>query len=150
MNELTQEIKSAHLTERVKMISYTLDMPTLYALAAVVVCPSTEAEGFGRVMAEAGAMSSPVIATHHGAAHEIILPEKTGWLVPVRDAGRLQSCLEHALRLSDEAREEMGQRARAYVAQQFSHQKFCEKTLEIYEEAYEKFFEAPLPVQAVI
>ena len=54
-------------------------MPALYSLADIVLSTSTEPEAFGRVSAEAGSMTKPVIASNHGS-REIIENNVSGWL----------------------------------------------------------------------
>lgn len=61
------------------------DKTRLMAHAAAVLCPSQWAEPFGLVAAEAMACGTPVIATPLGAAPEIIVDQKTGFLVNPRD-----------------------------------------------------------------
>jgi colanic acid/amylovoran biosynthesis glycosyltransferase len=58
-----------------------------------------DAEGQGLALQEAQAAGLPVIATHHGALPEGMLPEKSGFLVPENDvaalADRLSYLVEH-------------------------------------------------------
>lgn len=108
------------------------DMPAAMQLAEVVLSTSIEPEAFGRVMAEAGALGKPVIATNIGAAPEIVVPGETGWLVPPSDAEALAAALDAALSLSDEQRAAMRAAALARVRARFSVEAMCAKTLAVY------------------
>lgn len=83
---LESRIHELGLQNKVLMTGNCTDMPAAFMMADVVVSASQKAEAFGRVIAEAGAMGRPVMATAHGGACEIIDPEVTGWLVDVPKA----------------------------------------------------------------
>ncbi len=48
------------------------DLPALYSAADISIVPSTAEEGFGRVIMESLACSTPVIASNRGAIPEVI------------------------------------------------------------------------------
>lgn len=62
--------------------------------AAVLIVPSAFYETFGQVIAEAYAAGTPVIASAHGAAAELVLHGRTGLLFRPGDAADLTSCVE--------------------------------------------------------
>ena len=109
-------------------------MPAAYMLADVVVSASSDPEGFGRVIIEAQAMGRPVVATDHGGARETIEPGLTGWLVPPRDPTGLAAAIAEALSLGTSERSVFAQRAIAHVADRYSRQAMCARTIEVYEE----------------
>jgi len=110
------------------------DMAAAYMLANVVVCPSTDPEAFGRVAAEGHAMGRPVIASDHGGARETVISGETGWLVPPGDADALAQALRTALAMTSEDRDTVAQRAIAHVRKNFTKQKMCAATLDVYAE----------------
>jgi len=59
-SELEELIQAKGLGGQVRMVDHCNDMPAAYMLATVVVCPSTDPEGFGRVPVEAQAMGRPI------------------------------------------------------------------------------------------
>lgn len=85
----------------------------LFVLSSVSV--DGDQEGQGLVLQEAQASGLPVIATNHGALPEGLLPGRSGFLVPERDAEalaeRLIFLLEHP-----ETWAEMGRQGREFVA----------------------------------
>ena len=68
------------------------DLPALLARSHVLAVPS-QYEGFGIVYLEAMAAGMPVIASAAGAAHEIVTPEQTGFLVAPGDASAIAAAL---------------------------------------------------------
>ena len=115
----------------VRFVGHTDDMAATYAASDVVVSASVEPEAFGRVIAEAGAMGLPVVASDHGGAREILLDGETGWLVPPGDASGLADGIRRALATAGTA---LAVRARAHILARFTLARMCAKTLAVYEE----------------
>lgn len=132
--ELEALVRAKGLGGIVRLVGHTSDMPAAYMLADVVVSASTDPEAFGRVIAEAGAMGRPVIATDHGGAREQVIEGETGWLVPPGDAGALAAAIEGALALSKATREQMARRAIDHVREHFAKATMCARTIALYRE----------------
>jgi glycosyltransferase involved in cell wall biosynthesis len=133
-DELIRRIGHHGLGGVVRLVGDCRDMPAAYMLADVVVSASIEPEGFGRVAVEAQAMGRPLVATDHGGSQETIAAGETGWLVPPGDPAALAEAIEGALALDPEQREVLGERGRAWVAQNFTIDRMCAATLAVYEE----------------
>jgi len=132
--EIKAEIARRGLDSMVQIAGESRDMPAAFMLADVVVSASTEAEGFGRVIAEAQAMGRPVIATDHGGARETVIPGKTGWLVPPGDASALAQALREALAMDRRAREALAARAIGHIRADYTKEIMCARTLALYQE----------------
>jgi glycosyltransferase involved in cell wall biosynthesis len=132
--ELDAAIEGHGLTGLFRIVEDCRDMPAAYMLADVVVSPSTDPEGFGRIIVEAQAMGRPVIATDHGGARETIVPGSTGWLVPVRDPAALAAAIGKALSMTPSERQYLAQRTIAHVAARFTRETMCARTIKVYEE----------------
>jgi glycosyltransferase involved in cell wall biosynthesis len=92
-------------------------MPRLYALADLVVLPSQgPGETWGLCINEAMNLARPVLVSSHvGCGPDLVLPGRTGWIVPAGDQNALRDRLAEAL--SDRQRlRAMGEQARAHVA----------------------------------
>ena len=107
-------------------------MPAAYMFADVVISASTKPEAFGRVIVEAQAMGKPIIASNHGAAPELILSGRTGWLVPPSDPFALARQLEFVLKLSSSKRMALMREARSHVRRHFTKVMMCSATLDVY------------------
>ncbi|MBT5899296.1 MAG: glycosyltransferase family 4 protein [Rhodospirillaceae bacterium] len=132
--ELEAMVEKQNLGEIVRIVDHCTDMPAAYMLTDAVVSASTEPEAFGRVMIEAQALGRPVIASDHGGACETVLPGNTGWLVPPGDVDALSAALAKVLALDGAARGRLSGAAITNVVENFSKQKMCAKTLEVYNE----------------
>jgi glycogen synthase len=104
----------------------------LYANAAVFVCPSVY-EPFGIINLEAMACERPVVASRIGGIPEVVVPDKTGYLVTPGDAKALAEALNRVLRDRNMARE-MGLAGRKRVEEHFSWTSIAAKTKTMYEE----------------
>lgn len=131
--ELLDIINKYKLQDRVKMVGHCDDMPTAYTLADIVISASSnEPEAFGRVSIEAMGMGKPVIATAHGGSLETVRHNDTGWLVQPSDAVDLAKAIDSALSLTNDELEAIGKRGKIRVAQKFTTQSMCDKTLALY------------------
>lgn len=137
-DQLLSEASTLDLGGRVKWFPPCPDIPAAYALADIIVCPSTVPEGFGRLMAEAQAMKKPIIASDYGAASEVIEAGITGWLVPPANPMALAQALDRALRLSQDRLKTMGTIGRKRVQSYFSKESMFSKTIDVYKEILEK------------
>ena len=140
VKELEAQIAAAKLENMVRIHDHCSDMPAALMAAAVAVVASTEPEAFGRVAVEAQAVGAPVIVSDLGAVPETVLAppdvapaEATGWRVPAGDPVALATALAEALNLGATARDALSMRARAHVRRNFSLEKMCAETLDVYE-----------------
>jgi glycosyltransferase involved in cell wall biosynthesis len=132
--ELEAAIRESGLGGLFRIVEECRDMPAAYMLADVVVSASRDPEGFGRVIAEAQAMGRPVVATDHGGARETIVPGVTGWLVPPREPAAFAAAIGEALSLEADERQQLGRRAMAHIATNFTREAMCARTIAVYEE----------------
>ncbi len=137
LQEIETFIKQHKLENNVKIVDHCSDMPTAYSLSDFVVSASTNPEAFGRIMAEAGALGKLVIATNHGGSTEIILQNKTGFLVDPGSPNSLKKGLETAFSLSKKDYKSVGSQARKRVVELFSKEVFQNKTLKVYQDVLE-------------
>jgi glycosyltransferase involved in cell wall biosynthesis len=127
-------IKQHGLGDRVKRVGTCRDMPAALLLADLVISPATRPEGFGRIIAEAQAMGSLVIATDHGGARETIIADETGWLVAPGNVTGLAQAITGALGLDPERRADMGRKAIAHIRKNFTTTAMTAATLKVYDE----------------
>ncbi|BCD62720.1 glycosyl transferase [Nitratiruptor sp. YY08-26] len=121
---LQELVKRLGIEENIIFTGSIAKVSEIYALSDVVVSSSKKPESFGRSIAEAMAMNTPVVATAHGGALDIC-KEGFGELFRPGDARELaQKILQ--VRKNDNLRQ--------YIVQNFSLQQMVEKTLAVYEE----------------
>lgn len=103
------------------------DLPELMRALDVLVLASHEAGGghaetLPLVLLEAGATALPVVATDVGAVSDIVVDERTGFLVPQRDWQALADRVERLLADAG-LRHEMGAAARERISARFNAQR---------------------------
>jgi glycosyltransferase involved in cell wall biosynthesis len=132
--ELLREIRQAGMDRNIALFDTCRDMPAAYALASMVIVPSTRPEGFGRVVIEAQAMGAPVIASNHGGARETVIQGQTGWLTRPGDAEDLAQAIRNVMLLTPSQRQSHAMRARAHIHAHFTTADMTAKTLAVYRE----------------
>lgn len=137
--EIEALIRERNLGGIIRFAGQVKDMSAAYMLADLVVSASTDPEAFGRVVAEAQAMGRPVIATDHGGARETVLAGESGWLVTPGDADALAAALTEAIALPTAVRTAMGARGQEHIRANFSKDRMCADTLQVYNELLERF-----------
>lgn len=107
---------------------------TLMKRAAVLVCPSECPESFGRVIIEAFATGTPVIASNIGALPELVEHGRTGLLFRPGDAEDLAAKVDWFLSHPRQARA-MRREARAEFEAKYTAERNYPLLMEIYERA---------------
>ncbi|MCX8178026.1 MAG: glycosyltransferase family 4 protein [Candidatus Bathyarchaeota archaeon] len=107
-------------------------LPKIYNCCDIVVLPSLQ-EGQGITLLEAQAVAKPVVACKVGGIPEIVLHEKTGFLVKPDELELSEAILKL---LGDEnLRGKMGENGRKFVQKNLTWEKCAEKMLNVYREA---------------
>lgn len=106
------------------------ELPTFYRAAdALLVCSYTES--FGLTALEAHACGTPVVATAVGGLRDVVLDDRSGFLVDERDATEFATRLKTLL--SDAALRTDFSSAAIEVASRFSWDRAAERFAELYE-----------------
>jgi len=96
----------------------------IYALSDVVVSSSKKPESFGRSVAEAIAMNTPVVATGHGGVLDIVREGENGAFYPVGESDVLA---EKIMEVREYRFDGYG-----YIQKNFSLDQMVDKTLKVY------------------
>lgn len=114
----------------VEIEGFRTDIPRVFAESNMVVLPSYR-EGLPKVLIEAAACGRAVVTTNVPGCRDAIEPDKTGLLVPVRDADALAMAI---LRLIEDPglRKSMGKAGRELAERAFAIEKIVDAHLDIY------------------
>ncbi len=131
-------IKLQEIAAREKLLNKVIftglrdDMPEIMSASDIVVHSALKPEPFGRVIAEAMATNTPVIATSEGGVPEIIKHQENGILVTPGDSIYLADSVS---RLIDDAEFSAGlaEKGRRYVKDQFSLSSHVEQLHSLYD-----------------
>jgi glycosyltransferase involved in cell wall biosynthesis len=96
-----------------------------------IACLPSYREGLPKFLLEAMACGLPVVSTDVPGCREAVEPERTGRLVPPRDALALASALE-SLVVSEGARNRFGAAGRERVLRMFDQRLIIRETLDLY------------------
>jgi len=108
------------------------DIPDLMRALDLFVLPSIN-EGISNTIIEAMATGLPVVATQAGGNPELVIPDKTGMLVPPKDVAAMATVLNLYFRNSDLC-EAHGSAGRTRVLNQFSLQTMIDSYFSIYDQ----------------
>lgn len=130
LEDLSQDLGIA---EKVIFTGFREDIPRLMAGLDIVVLPSTDLEGFSRVILEAMASSKPVIATELGGNPEAVVDGTTGIIIPPEDTTRLAEAILELVK-NERKREQMGLSGRERAEKLFSIETNIAQIEKLYEE----------------
>jgi glycosyltransferase involved in cell wall biosynthesis len=105
--------------EQVSFLGHLLNPQPIYCISDVVVVPSLWLEAFGRVVAEAMACGTPVIASRVGGIPEILTDRFQDYLVEPGDEADLFHALKQTIGWKDN-HPELGQQCREHILQKFN------------------------------
>jgi glycosyltransferase involved in cell wall biosynthesis len=103
---------------RVRLWPGQTDIRPLLHRASLLVLSSCH-EGLPNVVLEAMAAGLPVVATQVGGLPEVVVPGRTGWLVPPRDVNALAAAMAHLLG-DGASRQSFGRAGRERAERQYS------------------------------
>lgn len=129
---LENKIKELGIENNVKLVGFIMDsdLPKYYANCDIFVLHSIY-EAFGIVLLEAMASEKPVISTMVGGIPEVVQNEKSGILVPPKNATALATAIIQLLSDGKRAKE-MGQYGRKLTEIQFNWEIIAKKYIEMY------------------
>ena len=125
-HSLEDLVKELGLEENIIFTGSQSRVAEIYALSDVVVSSSKKPESFGRSVAEALALDTPVVATNHGGVLDIIIEGENGFFYPVGKEASLANYIEQCSDLKFD-----GYR---YISEHFSLAKMVQNTVSVYRE----------------
>lgn len=128
--EIQQIIQDNNLQQKVFLEPFTNDLSKIWSITDIAVMPSTEAESFGLVAAEAMLEKKPVVGSNHGGLSEIIINNQTGFLVEPYNEKDLSEALTKLIE-SPELRSSFGEKGYQRVVNEFSIDAYINKISEV-------------------
>lgn len=125
-----EEYRQIETAGNVRLLGYQRDIAQLFAQSSIVVLPSYR-EGLPKVLVEAAAAGRAVVTTDVPGCRDAIIPNVSGLLVPVADAGSLALAIEELI-LSPEKRLAMGEAGTRLAQSTFAIESIVSQHLDIY------------------
>lgn len=133
--ELARWIARTGYANRFVLLGERADVPICLA-AMDIFCLSSRTEGFPNVVGEAMAMGLPCVVTDVGDA--AMLVADAGVVVPKENSVALAQGLLLVLKMTPDARQQLGQRAKARIQAEFTMERARERFEALYEQVIEK------------
>ena len=118
-------VESLKISEHIHFCGSSDKVAEIYSLSDVVVSSSKKPESFGRSVAEAIALNTPVVATGHGGVLDIIIEGIHGYFTKIGDAKDLAEKITKAKHLRFDGF--------TYISQNFSLKQMVDATLNVYQ-----------------
>ena len=134
VKKLGSELK---LEDKVRFLGVRRDVPDLMNAADAYVMSSAW-EGMPMVLLEAGACGLPIVATDVGGNIEVVLNDKTGFIVPPYNSEALAQAMEKMMALPQEKRLEMGKAGRTYIEANYSLEHVVDQWVALYMELLQR------------
>ncbi|MGY9006706.1 MAG: glycosyltransferase family 4 protein [Alphaproteobacteria bacterium] len=115
----------------IEYLGHVDDVAKLWAESHIAVLPSYYGEGIPLSLIEAAAAGLPMIAVDGPGLREVVIHDKTGLLIPARNANALADAITTLARDGD-LRKRMGDAARQHAAKTFGREAIAVKTLGVY------------------
>jgi L-malate glycosyltransferase len=133
LDSLKSLAESLGVADRVRFTGYQKDVGPWLSVMDLFALAS-EQESFGLVLVEAMFASLPVVATNVGGIPNIVVPEETGLLVPVRDVTALSGAIAR-LKTDPALRESFGRAGRVRAQHSFSAERYVSEVEALYRES---------------
>lgn len=125
-------LEELNANQIIEWVGYVDDITPYFSEASIVCLPSYR-EGMPKCLLEGAAAGCAVVTTDEVGCREAIIPNKSGLLIPARDASALKNAL-YLLMSNRELREGFGRSGRALAIDRFGLDAVIKSTLSIYRE----------------
>lgn len=124
--EINEFVVLHNLSNVIKILPFSKTLNEIWNITDIAIMPSTEAESFGLVAAEAMLAKKPVIASDHGGLQEIIVNNETGFLIEPNNKIALAVAIKK-LAESLDLRNKFGEKGFLKIQKDFSVKKYTEQ-----------------------
>lgn len=132
-DSLEDQAKALNIRSAIHFLGWVSSALDIMAALDVIVLPSTEIEGFGVCLVEAGYLHVPGVASRLPGVSEAVLDEETGFLAEVGDARSLADRIGELL-ADEKLRRSMGRRAHERTKELFTLERMAAANEALYRE----------------
>ena len=131
-NTIKTAAKNYELTDKIHLLGFRKDVQNIINGIDMLVLPSLW-EGFGIVLIEAMAAGKPCIASNISSMPEIVVHNKTGYVIPPKDTENLAKAIINLIQNPSLAKK-MGGEGRKLTQKKFSLQKMIDQYEQLFYE----------------
>lgn len=121
MSHLKNMTKELHIEDAVTFLGFQ-ENPYKFLLSSDLYLLTSFSEGFSNSLAEAMYCEIPSLTTRVGAAEEIIVDDKNGWIINVDDDDDLFAKINHVMKIGNQKRLEIANKGKETVMKNYSLQ----------------------------
>jgi len=129
---LAARARALGVHHRVIFTGYRADVPAIFRGVTLDVQPS-RTEGLSNSVLEGMASGAAMVATPVGGTPEVMVHDRTGWLVPAQNPPALGEAICQLL-ADPERRDRLGRAARAYARETHTIDRLVDRTTDLYRE----------------
>lgn len=122
---ITRYASELGILSNIYFLGFKKNVMKLYSVCDIILLTSEE-EGLPNTVMEAMLAGKPVVAFNVGGVSELIIPDKTGILIPPNDIYLMTQRTQELL-LSETMRATLGRQARQYILENFSLEKMIDE-----------------------
>jgi len=137
LEETRKLANELELEDKVRFLGVRRDVPDLMNAADAYVMSSAW-EGMPMVLLEAEACGLPVVATDVGGNSEVILNNKSGYIVPPGDSEALAAAMVKMMSLPEAERRAMGRAGRAHIEANYSLERVVDQWEALYRQLLQR------------
>ncbi len=131
--QLLEKIKQLGIEDRIIFTGTRSDIPKILGLLDIFCLPTFTHEGLPRSIVEAMAMELPIVTTDIRGCREVVLPGKTGLIVPPKDSEELAAALGKLL-ANEELRKQFGKAGRNRIETEFDENIVFQRLSKFYQQ----------------
>ncbi len=131
-DEIKEYLNRKKLQEKIHLLGWVEDI-NIWLSRCDIFCSSSIYEAFGLVFCEAGFAKLPTVAIAVEGVPEVVLHNKTGFLVPVNNEEKMAQRIAQ-LADNESLRLEFGEAAHKWVTEKFKYENFIQQYLRLYEQ----------------
>ncbi|WP_200977039.1 glycosyltransferase family 4 protein [Echinicola sp. 20G] len=129
-HKIKQKVEEFNIKHKIIFTGYQFDTSKFYHLMDIACFPSSR-EGFGLVAAEAMMHGLPVIATNVGGLQNVVVDQKTGFLVPPYNPRAIAEKLQQLIS-QPALRKQMGQAGYERAQKHYSAERYVKEVEDLY------------------
>ncbi len=137
LGNLKRKAEAMNILDRVSFLGHRDDIPEIIASLDIIAHPSYENEGVPQTILQAMAMKKPVVASDAGSIKEIVINNKTGFLIDPKNAGLIAEKVIELFR-NPSLKKEFGDAGRDLIEKEYSLDRMISKMEALYESLLEK------------
>jgi glycosyltransferase involved in cell wall biosynthesis len=141
LDEMKQLANKLEILEYVHFLGYRADIPDVMSASDAYVM-SSDWEGMPLVLQEASSVGLPIVCTDVGGNKEVVISEKTGFIVRPKSHSALAEGMLQLLQLDDEERKQMGQAGKEYMQAVYELDRVADRWNALYKQVLSKSSQA--------